>query len=145
MRETFPESQRRIQRRRFGSALAFLLGALQMVQPTFFCRAQENTIVHPADPQILGALRQVSAERIQQTVDKLVSFGTRSTLSAQDEDSIKAGKGIGAAREWIKSEFERYSKDCGGCLEVKTNSFLEPPANHIPNPTPIPNIYPLFH
>jgi hypothetical protein len=29
--------------------------------------------------------------------------------------------GIGAAREWIKSQFERYSKDCGGCLEVKTN------------------------
>jgi len=141
MRETFPESQRRVQRRRSGLGLAFLLAALQMVQPTFFCRAQENKIVHPADPQILGALRQVSAERIQQTIDKLVSFGTRSTLSAQDEDSIKAGKGIGAAREWIKSEFERYSKDCGGCLEVKTDSFLEPPANRIPKPTQITNIY----
>ena len=65
----------------------------------------------------------------------------RSTLSAQDDASIKAGKGIGAAREWIKSEFERYSKDCGGCLEVKTDSFVEQPAERIPKPTTITNVY----
>ena len=78
-----------------------------------------------ADPQIAAALQQVSAQRIQANIEKLVSFGTRSTLSAQDPASIAAGHGIGAAREWIKSEFERYSKDCGGCLEVKTDSFTE--------------------
>jgi len=61
------------------------------------------------------AIEEVSADRIRQTIEKLVSFGNRSTISAQDEDSIKAGKGIGAAREWIKAEFERYSKECGGC------------------------------
>ena len=78
-----------------------------------------------ADPQIAAALQQVSAQRIQANIEKLVSFGTRLTLSAQDPASIAAGHGIGAAREWIKSEFERYSKDCGGCLEVKTDSFTE--------------------
>jgi hypothetical protein len=93
------------------------------------------------DPQIAAAIRQISAERLQQTVDKLVSFGTRSTLSAQDDNSIKAGKGVGAAREWIKSEFERYSKECGGCLDVKTDSFLEQPADRIPKPTQITNVY----
>ena len=94
-----------------------------------------------ADPHISEALKQMSAEHVRQTIDKLVSFGTRSTLSAQDDDSIRAGKGIGAAREWIKSEFERYSKDCGGCLEVKTDSFLEQPTERISKPTEITNVY----
>ena len=94
-----------------------------------------------ADPQIMAAWRQVSAQRIQATVQKLVSFGTRLTLSAQDPQSIAKGRGIGAAREWIKSEFERYSLDCGGCLQVKTDSFAEGPADRIPKATQITNVY----
>ena len=94
-----------------------------------------------ADSRIAEAIRQVSADHIRQTIEKLVSFNNRSTISPQDEESIKAGKGIGAAREWIKAEFERYSKDCGGCLEVKTDSFTEPAAERIPKPTEITNVY----
>ncbi len=94
-----------------------------------------------ADPQIAAALRQVSAQRIQANIEKLVSFGTRLTLSAQDPASIAAGHGIGAAREWIKAEFERYSKDCGGCLEVKTDSFIEEPTERISKATEITNVY----
>jgi Zn-dependent M28 family amino/carboxypeptidase len=94
-----------------------------------------------ADPQIAAALQDVSAQRIEANIEKLVSFGTRLTLSAQDPASITAGRGIGAAREWIKSEFERYSRECGGCLEVKTDSFTEPPADRIPAPTEITNVY----
>src|ERR1700680_8855 len=56
----------------------------------------------PADPQIAAALMQVSAQRIQANIEKLVSFQTRLTLSAQDPDSLKAGHGIGAARGGIK-------------------------------------------
>ncbi len=70
-----------------------------------------------ADPQIAAALKQISPERIQANIEKLVSFHNRSTISAQDDQAIASDKGVGAAREWIKSEFERYSKDCGGCLE----------------------------
>jgi hypothetical protein len=94
-----------------------------------------------ADPQIAAALRQVSADQIRADIEKLVSFQTRLTLSAQDPASIAAGHGIGAAREWIKSQFEQYSRDCGGCLEVKTDSFTEPPADRIPQPTQITNVY----
>ena len=94
-----------------------------------------------ADPQIMAAWRQASAQRIRANVEKLVSFGTRLTLSAQDPQSIAKGHGIGAAREWIKSEFERYSKDCGGCLQVKTDSFAEGPADRIPKATQITNVY----
>jgi hypothetical protein len=94
-----------------------------------------------ADPHIAEAIRQVSSERIRQTIEKLVSFRNRSTISAEDEASIKAGTGIGAARDWIKAEFERYSTECGGCLEVKTDSFTEQPAERIPKPTEITNVY----
>ena len=95
----------------------------------------------PADPQIAAALARVSAQRIQANIEKLVSFQTRLTLSAQDADSVKAGHGIGAAREWIKAEFESYSRACGGCLEVKTDTFTEAPAERIPKPTVITNVY----
>jgi hypothetical protein len=95
----------------------------------------------PAEGRIAAALGQVSAERIRADIEKLVSFHTRVTLSAQDQASIAMGRGIGAAREWIKSEFERYSRECGGCLEVKADSFTEAPAERIPKPTEITNVY----
>ena len=111
--------------------------------------AQQQAAVSPsadaADPRIAEAIKQVSAERIQQTIEKLVSFGNRSTISAQDEESVKAGKGVGAARDWIKSEFERYSRECGGCLEVKTDAFIEQPQDRIKTPTQITNVYAVLH
>jgi len=102
-------------------------------------RAQE-TPSH-TDPQIKAALNEISARQIQSDIEKLVSFRTRSTISAQDPASISAGHGIGAAREWIKSEFERYSRDCGGCLEVKTDSFTQPVSERVPSPVTIANVY----
>jgi len=116
-----------------GALLGISLGA--MAQPG------KSEVAVPADPRIAAALQEISAQRIRANIEKLVSFGTRSTLSAQDEASIAEGRGIGAAREWIKSEFERYSKDCGGCLEVKTDSFTEQPTERIPKPTEITNVY----
>lgn len=94
-----------------------------------------------ADPAIAAVLKDVSAQRIQATIEKLVSFGNRSTLSAQDDASIAAGKGIGAAREWIKAQFEQYSKDCGGCLEVKTDDFVLQPKRRVKEPTRLVNVY----
>jgi len=111
-----------------------------MMMMTTIAAAQDSTTT-PRDPQIVAALRQISPSRIQATIEKLVSFQTRSTLSAQDPASIAAGHGIGAAREWIKSEFERYARDCGGCLEVKTDSFTEAPGGRIPKPTEITDVY----
>src|SRR5438876_6645325 len=95
----------------------------------------------PADPKIAAALKEISPQQIQGTIEKLVSFGTRLTLSAQDPGSIAAGHGIGAAREWIKSEFERYSRDCGGCLEVRTDSFTQDAAERVSSPVQITNVY----
>jgi hypothetical protein len=119
-----------------------------MLSCASLCLAQEMGQEPPrlaadrhTDAHIAEAIRQVSADHIRQTIEKLVSFQNRSTISAQDDESIKAGRGIGAAREWIKAEFERYSKDCGGCLEVKTDTFTEQPGDRILKPTEITNVY----
>jgi hypothetical protein len=136
--------------RRSLEALAITVAAFAVFAP--WCPAEGKSPDAQQDPprlaadrhtdvRIARAIEEVSAERIQRTIEKLVSFNNRSTISAQDDESIRAGKGIGAAREWIKSEFERYSKECGGCLEVKTDAFTEQPAERIPKPTGITNVY----
>ena len=103
--------------------------------------SQQPDSISPAapDPQIAAALKEVSARRIQQTIEKLVSFQTRQTLSSDMPAS--SGKGANAAAEWIRSEFERYAKDCGGCLEVKTDEFTQEPGPRVPKPTKITNVY----
>jgi len=63
-----------------------------------------------------------SAERIEKDIRKLVSFGTRHTLS----DTLSDTRGIGAARRWIKSEFETISNNCNNCLEVSFQRNLVP-------------------
>lgn len=69
-------------------------------------------------PQLHDIAANVSAQRIEQDIEKLVSFGTRHTLSETESDT----RGIGAARRWIKAEFERISAACGNCLEVYYSS-----------------------
>src|SRR5579875_2652363 len=53
---------------------------------------------------------------LRATITKLVGFGTRHTLSTTTDPK----RGIGAARRWVASRFEDYSKACGGCLAVET-------------------------
>ena len=66
-------------------------------------------------PELRAIATAPSADRIEADIRKLVSFGTRHTLSETGSDT----RGIGAARRWIHAEFERISADCGGCLEVR--------------------------
>ena len=94
-----------------------------------------------ADPRIAEALRQISPQRIQATIEKLVTFKNRSTLSSNDQEMLSQGLGVTAAAKWIQQEFESYSQACGGCLQVKTDSFIQPVATRIPTPTPLTNVY----
>ena len=80
----------------------------------------------PVDPQITAALKQVSAQRIRANITRLVEFNNRSTLSSMETD-LKPGTGVLAAADWIKEQFESYSKDCGGCLEVSFDESMEQP------------------
>jgi len=88
------------------------------------------------NPEIVKMVREVSAKNIEATIRKLVSFGTRNTLSSQDDPK----RGIGAARDWIYGEFQRISNDCGGCLQVSKQSFVQPKANRVPEPTTLTNV-----
>ncbi|GAL66622.1 leucine aminopeptidase-related protein [Jejuia pallidilutea] len=63
---------------------------------------------------IYNIINAVSAERIKSDVQTLVNFGTRNTFS----DTISETRGIGAARRWIKKEFETISNTCENCLDV---------------------------
>jgi len=93
------------------------------------------------DEAIIHIIHEVSPEQVQATIEKLVSFGTRSTLSVNNPGAATSDKGIVAARNWIKAEFERYSAACGGCLEVKTDTFVLQPKSRIPQPTALQNVY----
>jgi Zn-dependent M28 family amino/carboxypeptidase len=79
---------------------------------------------------------EVSAQRIEADINRLVSFGTRHTLS----ETASETRGIGAARRWIESEFEAISKACGGCLEVMTVSDFVEGETRIPERTEIVNV-----
>lgn len=66
------------------------------------------------DTKIYDIINSISAERIEKDVTTLANFGTRHTLS----DTISTTRGIGAARRWIKKEFENISNKCNNCLDV---------------------------
>lgn len=93
------------------------------------------------DPEIAKMVKEVSAKNIEATIRKLVSFGTRNTLSEQDNPT----RGIGAARDWIYQEFIKISKDCGGCLDVQKEAFVQPKANRIPEPTTLTNVFAILN
>ncbi|GGG47847.1 peptidase M28 [Croceivirga lutea] len=80
---------------------------LLLVLVTSLSFAQSNT-------KLYDIINSVSAERIEKDVETLVNFGTRHTLS----DTTSTTTGIGAARRWIKSEFEKISSECNNCLDV---------------------------
>ncbi len=66
------------------------------------------------DSRLYDIIDDVSAERIKNDVKTLADFGTRHTLS----DTVSDTRGIGAARRWIKTEFDKISENCGDCLKV---------------------------
>jgi len=78
----------------------------------------------------------VSADRIETDIRRLVDFGTRHTLSDTRSDT----RGIGAARRWIETEFDRISEECGGCLEVITVSEVISGERRIPDPTDVVSV-----
>lgn len=78
--------------------------------------AESYTVPSSEDLRLYDIASAPNATRIEQDIRTLVDFGTRHTLS----DTKSNTQGIGAARRWIEAEFNRISKNCGGCLEVIT-------------------------
>jgi Zn-dependent M28 family amino/carboxypeptidase len=69
-------------------------------------------------PVLRKIASEINADKERETITKLVGFGTRATASDTKSDM----RGIGAARRWVKAQFEAYSQACGGCLEIVTPS-----------------------
>lgn len=99
--------------------------------------AAENLQVDYQDQaKIHEIVAQVSAENIERDIEKLVSFGTRHTLSETESDT----RGIGAARRWIKAEFEKISAACGNCLDVYFQSQVIEGETRIPDPVEVVSV-----
>ena len=94
-----------------------------------------------SDPRITAIVGDVSADSLRADVTRLVGFGTRHSLS----DTLSATRGIGAARRWVKAEFDRISAACGGCLEVSYVSGIVGPTPRIPQPTNVVNVIAVQH
>lgn len=89
--------------------------ALMLLPGLLFFFASFSQEAPPAvDTRIYEIIQATSADRIETDIRKLANFGTRNTFS----DTVSNTRGIGAARRWIKAEFEKISAGCGGCLEV---------------------------
>ncbi|MDF2176929.1 M28 family metallopeptidase [Aliiglaciecola sp. CAU 1673] len=88
------------------------------------------------EAQLHKIAEQISAERIEQDIRTLVAFGTRHTLSETKSDK----RGIGAARRWVKAEFDKISAECGGCLEVRFQSGVIKGEKRIPNATDVVSV-----
>ena len=116
-----------------------------LAQPDFALRAKPAAPAAP-DPAIVRALQSIQSSRIHETINTLVRFGTRNTLSSMEAD-LPPNQGINAAADWIAAQFEAISKQCGGCLEVHRDTFMADPASgapwakRIPHPTRLTNVY----
>ena len=85
-----------------------------MKKTTLFLLLITTSLIAQTDTKIYDIINAVSADRIKTDITTLANFGTRHTLS----DTLSNTRGIGAARRWIKSEFEKISSDCKNCLDV---------------------------
>lgn len=89
-----------------------------------------------ADPEITRIAREIDARNIERTIRKLVSFGTRNTLSEQNDPN----RGIGAARDWLFSEFQKAAAQSNGRMTVEKQTFEQAKAARVPEPTMLTNI-----
>ncbi|WP_010227936.1 M28 family metallopeptidase [Gillisia marina] len=97
-----------------------------------------KTNAQDTDAKIYSIIDSVSAERIEMDIRKLAGFGTRNTFS----DTVSTTRGIGAARRWIKSEFNKTSRGCNNCLDVFYQKDLVTPedGNRVPKEAWVVNV-----
>jgi len=119
-------------------AAAFFLAAL-LAPPSVAQvrrRSRNNAVLARRDRQIAKIVSEIDARNIERTIRKLVSFGTRNTLSEQNDPN----RGIGAARDWLYAEFQKAAMQSGGRMTVEKQTFEQPKAARVPQPTMLTNI-----
>lgn len=88
------------------------------------------------DRAISNIVREIDARNIEATIRKLVSFGTRNTLSEQNDPN----RGIGVARDWLYAEFLKVAEASNGRMTVEKQSYEQAKAARVPEPTIITNV-----
>lgn len=88
------------------------------------------------DIELTSMIFEIDPLRIQSIIEKLVSFGTRHTLSSQRDPK----RGIGAARDWILSEFSKYAEISDGSMEVEVLTYLQGVRERVDKPTNVSSV-----
>lgn len=97
-----------------------------------------NIVNAQTDIRLYSVIEAVSAQRLENDIRTLANFGTRNTFS----DTISKTRGIGAARRWIKAEFDKIDNNCNNCLEVFYQKDLVTPkdGNRVPKEAYVVNV-----
>jgi len=109
---------------------------LIFIVPVFFILQGNAQTTIKQDIGIKQMVDEVSSKNIEAIVRRLVSFKTRHTLS----DTTSKTEGSGAARNWIKSEYERYAKESGGRMTVQFDTFTQPKSERVDKPAHLKNV-----
>jgi hypothetical protein len=99
-------------------------------------RQQSRRAAPVRNRAISNIVREIDARNIEATIRKLVSFGTRNTLSEQNDPK----RGIGAARDWLYAEFLKAAEASNGRMTVEKQSFEQAKAARVPEPTILTNV-----
>src|SRR5215213_6883599 len=119
----------------FQSVMIFLLAAnLGLVAAQTRQPARRSAPVR--NRAIANIVREIDARNIEASIRKLVSFGTRNTLSEQNNPK----RGIGAARDWLYAEFLKAAEASNGRMTVEKQSYEQAKAPRVPEPTIITNV-----
>lgn len=118
---------------RLGTLAVVLCGAVLVTAPG---SAAAQDAPPASDARIYDIVDASSPERVEADIRTLAGFGTRNTMS----DTLSDTRGIGAARRWIKAEFDKISDACGGCLEVSYQRTLVEAQGRIPEDTWVVNV-----
>ncbi len=110
-------------------SVAIFFGTRAMAQPMI------------KDARIEAIVQRISPEQLRENVETLVRFGTRHTLS----DTTSPTRGIGAARRWIISRFEEYSRSSHGRMSVACDLTIVPPGPRNPAPANVVNVIATLH
>src|SRR6056297_3700298 len=120
-------------------ATIFVTLILLLTTSDIFAQANANSGISSGpvyQPFLKEVADDVSADQLEDYIRTLAGFDNRHTMSDTTSDT----RGIGAARRWIKAEFETISEACGGCLEVFYVSGEVGGTNRIPDPVNIVNV-----
>jgi len=99
-------------------------------------RSPARRVTRVDNSTIRNIVRQIDARNIEKTIRQLVSFGTRNTLSEQNDPK----RGIGAARDWLYAEFLRAAESSGGRMTVEKQAYEQAKAARVLQPTMITNV-----